>query len=81
MPSRTSDIAAHQAQLNTSFMKPYVQALKTAYPFPVVFGGDQLTTDIQNTIESVEYGQSSPSAALSQGQQTVSQLLSQYYGH
>lgn len=81
MPSRTSDIAAHQAQLNTPFMKPYVQALKTAYPFPVVFGGDQLTTDIQNTIESVEYGQSSPSAALNQGQQTVSQLLSQYYGH
>ena len=79
MPSRTSDIAAHQAELDTPFMKPYITALKTAYPFPVVFGGDQLTTDIQNTIESVEYGQSAPTAALTQGQQTVSQLLSQYY--
>lgn len=81
MPSSTSDIAAHQSQLNTPFMRPYVTALKTAYPFPVVFGGDQLTTDIQNTIESVEYGQSSPTAALSQGQQTVSQLMSQYYSN
>lgn len=80
MPSRTSDISAQKARLDTPFMKPYVDALKTAYPFPVVFGGDQLTTDVQNTIEPVIYGQSSASKALKTGQATVSQLLSQYYG-
>lgn len=80
MPSRTSDISAQKSRLDTPFMKPYVDALKTAYPFPVVFGGDQLTTDVQNTIEPVIYGQSSASKALKTGQATVSQLLSQYYG-
>ncbi len=80
MPSRTSDIRAQKARLDTPFMKPYVEALKTAYPFPVVFGGDQMTTDIQNTIESVIYGQTNPPNALKSGQTTVSQLLSQYYG-
>lgn len=79
MPSRNSDIRAQKARLDTPFMKPYVEALKTADPFPVVFEGDQLTTDIQNTIESVVYGQASPHNALKSGQATVSQLLSQYY--
>lgn len=80
MPSRNSDISAQKARLTTPFMKPYVQALKTAYPFPVVFGGDQLTTDVQNALESVIYGQSSPSDALKSGQTTIAELLSQYYG-
>ena len=81
LPSRNSDIVAQKVRLSTSFMKPYVTALKTAYPFPLVFGGDQLTTDIQNSIESVIYGQSNPGSALSNAQKTVSQLLSQYYGN
>lgn len=79
MPSRTSDIIAHQAQLDTSFMKPYIDALKTAEPFPVVFAGDQLTTEIQQSLEGVEFGTSQPSQALAQAQTQASQLLSQYY--
>lgn len=79
MPSRASDIAAHKTQLDTAFMKPYVDVLKTAKAFPVVFGGDQLTTDIQNTIEDVEYGKNSPISALNNGQATVRRLLAQYY--
>ncbi|WP_067929520.1 ABC transporter substrate-binding protein [Alicyclobacillus shizuokensis] len=79
MPSRTSDIAAHKSQLDEPFMKAYVDALKTAEPFPVVFAGDELTTIIQKSIESVEFGSLSPSTAMSQAQSNATQLLSQYY--
>lgn len=79
LPSRTSDLQAHQADLNTPFIKTYVDQLPASIPFPVVLGGDELTTSIQKSLESVMFGQSSAQQAMSQAQTNVSQILSQYY--
>jgi multiple sugar transport system substrate-binding protein len=79
LPSRTSDLQVHQADLNTPFIKTYVDQLPASIPFPVVLGGDELTTSIQKSLESVMFGQSSAQQAMAQAQANVSQILSQYY--
>lgn len=79
LPSRTSDVQAHQSQLSDPFIKTYVDEMSNAMPFPIVQGGDQITTQLQKDIESLDYGQSSPTQAMSQAQSDVSQILSQYY--
>jgi multiple sugar transport system substrate-binding protein len=79
LPSRTSDIGAHSAQLNTPFMKPYVEGLKTAYPFPIVLDGVQLTNDVQTGIEAMEFGQQTPAATARSVQQELTALLGPVY--
>lgn len=79
LPSSTADLQAHQSELNSPFVKTYVDELANSVPFPVVLGGDELTTDLQKSLESVMFGQSSPQNALSQAQTTIGQVLSQYY--
>ncbi|WP_376796027.1 ABC transporter substrate-binding protein [Thermogemmatispora sp.] len=79
LPSRTSDLSAHQAELDTPFIKTYVQQLKNSIPFPTVLGGDELTTSLQKTLEALMYGQSSPQQAMAQAQSNLSQILSRYY--
>jgi multiple sugar transport system substrate-binding protein len=80
LPSRTSDLQAHKRQLTSPFISTYVSELPQSIPFPIVLGGDELTTSLQKSIESVMFGQNSPQQAMSQAQSNVSQILSQYYG-
>ncbi len=80
LPSRTTDLQAHQSQLNSPFISAYVAELPQSIPFPTVLGGDELTTSLQKSIESVMFGQSSSQQAMSQAQASLSQILSQYYG-
>lgn len=80
LPSRTSDLQVHQSQLNSPFISTYVSELPQSIPFPTVLGGDELTTSLQKSIESVMFGQNSSQQAMSQAQSNVSQILSQYYG-
>jgi multiple sugar transport system substrate-binding protein len=79
LPSRTSDLQAHQSQLNSPFIHTYVEELPTSMPFPTVLGGDELTTSLQKSIESMLFGQASPQQAMAQAQTNLSQILSQYY--
>jgi len=79
LPSSTADLQVHQSQLASPFIKTYVDALPASIPFPVVLGGDELTTDLQKALESVMFGQSSPQNALNQAQSTIQQVLNQYY--
>ena len=79
LPSSTADLQAHQSELNSPFVKTYVDELAKSVPFPVVLGGDELTTDLQKSLESVMFGQSKVQDALNQAQTTVGQVLSQYY--
>lgn len=79
LPSLTSDLQAHQSDLSEPFIKTYVDQLAQSIPFPVVLGGDELTTSLQKSLESVMFGQSAPQQAMSQAQTNVSQILSQYY--
>jgi multiple sugar transport system substrate-binding protein len=48
-------------------------------PFPIVLGGDEITTKLQKDIESLDFGQASPQQAMSQAQSDLSQILGQYY--
>lgn len=79
LPSRTTDLQAHQSQLNSPFISTYVAELPNSMPFPTVLGGDELTTSLQKSIESVMFGQNSPQQGMQQAQANLSQILSGYY--
>ncbi len=79
LPSRTSDAQAFQSKLSEPFLKAYVDGLNDAIPFPIVLGGAELTVAIQKSIESVEFGQATPQAAMQSAQNQAQQILSQYY--
>lgn len=75
LPSRQSDRVAFQSQLNSPFIKTYVDELPNAQPFPNVVPGVQLTDAIQQQIEGVIFGRSSPSAALAAAQAQATSIL------
>jgi multiple sugar transport system substrate-binding protein len=75
LPSRTSDIAAHKAQLSSPFLKVYVSELKDATPFPTVLGGEQMTDTIQTALESVIFGRASAASAMAAAQSQVTAIL------
>jgi multiple sugar transport system substrate-binding protein len=75
LPSRTSDDTAHAAQLSSPYLKEYVSLLPHATPFPAVLGGEQMTDTLQTDIESVIFGKSSPTSAMSTAQSQVASIL------
>jgi multiple sugar transport system substrate-binding protein len=79
LPSRSSDLQVHQSQLNSPFISTYVEQLPKSIPFPIVLGGDEITTSLQKSLESVMFGQNSPQQGMAQAQSNLSQILSQYY--
>ncbi|MGO4382643.1 extracellular solute-binding protein [Specibacter sp. RAF43] len=56
LPSRNSDLKANAAALQTPFLSSYVDALKTATPFPTVIGGQAAADALQKQIESLLNG-------------------------
>ncbi len=64
LPSRTSDVSAHQSELSDPFLKVYVDGLPSATPFPTVLGGEQMTEIVQKHLEDVIFGKASPAAAM-----------------
>lgn len=81
IPSRNTDVAAHQDKLNTPFLKSYVDELKNAKSFPIVLGGNELTTTLQQQLEQMEFGQTSATQALEGAQKALTDLMSQQYGN
>jgi len=79
MPSRNSDIEAHNTDLNSPFLKPYVDELKNAKSFPIVLGGNELTTTLQQQLEQMEFGQTSQNDTLENAQKSLKDLMSQFY--
>jgi len=75
LPSRTSDDTAHAAQLSSPYLKEYVSLLPNATPFPTVLGGEQMADSLQTDIESVIFGKSSPTSAMSTAQSQVASIL------
>ncbi|MCL4543031.1 MAG: ABC transporter substrate-binding protein [Chloroflexi bacterium] len=80
LPSRNSDLTAHARELDTPFLKTYVDELQSARPFPVVLGGAEITVDLQKQIEAVEFGNATPEQALTTAQTQVDALLKKNYG-
>jgi multiple sugar transport system substrate-binding protein len=81
IPSRNSDVEAHQETLSTPFLQSYVDELKNAKSFPIVLGGNELTTTLQQQLEAMEFGQSSVEDALKAAQSSLTDLMSQHYGN
>lgn len=75
LPSRTSDVAANDAALDREFLAGYVSVLENAQAFPVVLGGQEFTDALQQTIESLEYGQISASEAQETAQADAEVIL------
>jgi multiple sugar transport system substrate-binding protein len=80
IPSSNSDVTAHQDELNTPFLKSYVDELKNAKSFPIVLGGNELTTTLQQQLELFEFGESSSEKALEDAQKALTDLMEQHYG-
>lgn len=75
LPSRTSDIAAHAAQLDTPFLSSYVSALESATPFPTVLGGPAATDALQRQLEALINGQVDAETAMKNAARDVDAAL------
>lgn len=75
LPSRTSDVQAHQAKLGGDFLKGYVQVLADAKPFPVVLSGQEFSESLQQVIESLEYGKATGAEAQTNAQADAQSIL------
>ncbi|WP_127131917.1 extracellular solute-binding protein [Georgenia sp. SYP-B2076] len=75
LPSRTSDIEAHKADLESDFLTPYVDALGSATPFPTVIGGPAAADALQRQIEALLNGQLDAKAAMEAANKDVDAAL------
>jgi multiple sugar transport system substrate-binding protein len=75
LPSRTSDLSAHSADLADPFIKTYVDGIADATPFPTAVGGQQASDALQSAIESLIFGKASAKDAMTQADQAVNAAL------
>jgi multiple sugar transport system substrate-binding protein len=75
LPSRTSDLTAHQAQLSDPFLAAYVKELPGAVPFPAVLGGEAMSQALQKHIENIVFGKETPEDAMAAAQREVTDIL------
>lgn len=75
MPSRSSDIEANADQLETPFLKSYVDALENATPFPTVIGGQAAADALQKQIEALLNGQVDAKEAMETAAEEVDAAL------
>jgi multiple sugar transport system substrate-binding protein len=81
LPSRTSDIQAHQTELADPFLKVYVDELPNAVPFPTVLGGEEMTVAIQKQVEQVVFGKADPATAMRTAQSEAASILQRANGN
>jgi len=75
LPSRTSDVEAHQDALATPFLEGYVSQLGNAVPFPTLIGGAEATVAVQQALEAMEVGQLTAEEAMQQADRDVQAIL------
>jgi len=75
LPSRTSDLEAHEADLADPFLKAYIDELPNAVPFPTVLGGEEMTVAIQKHLEEVVFGRADAAAAMEAAQSEAAGIL------
>lgn len=75
LPSRTSDLDAHKAALDTPFLASYVAAQATATPFPTVDGVAEATTALQTELEALLNGQKDAATAMKDADAAVNAAL------
>ncbi|MFI9576687.1 extracellular solute-binding protein [Microbispora rosea] len=75
LPSRTSDLTAHKAELSDPFIAAYVAELPNAKPFPTVLGGEAMSQAVQKHIENVVFGKDTAQQAMTAAQSEVAGIL------
>lgn len=75
LPSRTSDVEANQAALDTPFLSSYVDALAEATPFPTVLGAPAATDALQRHLEGLLNGQDDAKTAMENAAKDVDAAL------
>lgn len=75
LPSRTSDLEAHAAELDTPFLASYVAAQAEATPFPTVNGIAEATTALQTELEALLNGQKDAATAMKDADAAVNAAL------
>ncbi|HEX3964854.1 MAG TPA: extracellular solute-binding protein [Trebonia sp.] len=75
LPSRTSDLAAHRAELSSPFIKTYVDEIPEATPFPTTLGGEAASDALQTSIENLIFGRATPSSSMATASQAVDSAL------
>jgi ABC-type glycerol-3-phosphate transport system substrate-binding protein len=80
LPSRNSDLIAHQSDLSDPFIKSYVEQLPNATPFPTVLGGEQMSQIIQKHIEDLVFGKATPADAMKSAQDEAADALKKANG-
>ncbi|MFH5823634.1 extracellular solute-binding protein [Georgenia sp. AZ-5] len=64
LPSRQSDLDAHEDTLSDPFLQTYVDQLPNATPFPTVIGGDAASQAVQRHVEALVFGRESAQQAM-----------------
>lgn len=77
IPSRLSDQKALQDRLSDEFMAAYVASAASARPEPVLRGGQEIKTALQQAIEAAWYGQKTPEQALTDAETEANRILSE----
>jgi ABC-type glycerol-3-phosphate transport system substrate-binding protein len=75
LPSRTSDLAAHQSDLSDPFIKTYVDTIGDATPFPTTEGGAAASDALQTAIEDIVFGRASAQSAMGSADKAVNAAL------
>lgn len=75
LPSRTSDLTAHQAELSSPFIKTYKDQIPNATPFPVTLGGQAASDALQTNVENLIFGRASASSAMSTASSAVDSAI------
>lgn len=75
MPSRTSDLTAHQKDLSDPFIKTYVDGIGAATPFPVTVGGAAASDALQSSLEDLIFGRANAQTALGRADKAVNEAL------
>jgi multiple sugar transport system substrate-binding protein len=75
LPSRTSDISAHQSDLSDPFIKTYVDGIPDATPFPTTEGGAAASDALQTALEDLIFGRASAQSAMNSADKAVNAAL------
>ncbi|MDF5756229.1 ABC transporter substrate-binding protein [Spongiactinospora sp. TRM90649] len=75
LPSRTSDLTAHQDELSDPFLAAYIKELPNAVPFPSVLGGEAMSQALQKHVENIVFGKASAEEAMTAAQREIADIL------
>lgn len=77
IPGRTTDQAAHASVIEDPFVSPFLEALQTSRPEPLIPGAQEIKTGLQTQIEAAWFGEKSPEDALNDAADEANRILAE----